>query len=326
MYDVIGDIHGYYDVLHRLMVKMGYRYDIEHHVFTHPEKRKAIFVGDFIDRGPDNVKTVRLVRNMVNIGAAYAIMGNHDYNAVLWATPHPDKPNEFQRPHSEKHSIQHKTYLDEVLRNNDISQEMQDFFKSLPVYLQIGNANIVHACWAPSLIRKLHDGGCLDNQGRLTDKGWRAAGDRTSPYHQPIEVLLKGPKDKVPNGDAYPDAEGVMRTSARLAWWNENPKTYGEAFCSIPGGEFAKRAFNQSASNDMAKTIARDLKAMPNDQVVFIGHIWQSGQPKPLSQQVICVDYSIGAFRIKDMEYPRQGEFVYVPTVRKRSPILVAAQ
>ena len=44
----------------------------------HPEGRKAVFVGDLVDRGPRILDTVRLVRNMVVGGTALCVPGNHD--------------------------------------------------------------------------------------------------------------------------------------------------------------------------------------------------------------------------------------------------------
>src|SRR5207244_5502673 len=46
--------------------------------FTHPDGRKAVFVGDLVDRGPRIVDMVRLVRNMVVGGSALCVPGNHD--------------------------------------------------------------------------------------------------------------------------------------------------------------------------------------------------------------------------------------------------------
>ena len=48
-YDLVGDIHGHADALHRLLHEL--EYDEVEGVFRHPE-RKMIFVGDFVDRGP----------------------------------------------------------------------------------------------------------------------------------------------------------------------------------------------------------------------------------------------------------------------------------
>ena len=47
-------------------------------VYAHPEGRKAIFVGDLVDRGPRILDTLRLVRNMVRHGSALCVPGNHD--------------------------------------------------------------------------------------------------------------------------------------------------------------------------------------------------------------------------------------------------------
>ncbi len=46
--------------------------------FVHPEGRKAVFVGDLVDRGPRILDAVSLVRNMVYLGSALCVPGNHD--------------------------------------------------------------------------------------------------------------------------------------------------------------------------------------------------------------------------------------------------------
>ena len=69
MYDIIGDIHGHASRLEQLLERMGYERDAQS--WRHPD-RQAIFVGDFIDRGPEQVETYRLVRAMIDRGAAIA--------------------------------------------------------------------------------------------------------------------------------------------------------------------------------------------------------------------------------------------------------------
>ena len=51
-YDIIGDIHGYADVLETLLRKLGYEKPTG--IWRHPAGRKVLFLGDFIDRGPDD--------------------------------------------------------------------------------------------------------------------------------------------------------------------------------------------------------------------------------------------------------------------------------
>jgi len=85
-FDVIGDIHGCADELEQLLAALGYIVTAERSdgspwdgpVYAHPAGRKAIFLGDLVDRGPRVVDTVRLVRNMVEAGHALCVPGNHD--------------------------------------------------------------------------------------------------------------------------------------------------------------------------------------------------------------------------------------------------------
>ena len=84
-YDVIGDIHGHLAKLEALLVRLGY---VQFGgVWTPPEGRMALFLGDLIDRGPEQVAVVRTVRAMVEAGHALCLMGNHEYNAIAYATP-----------------------------------------------------------------------------------------------------------------------------------------------------------------------------------------------------------------------------------------------
>src|SRR5690606_30581259 len=99
MYDLIGDIHGHATELKKLLTKMDYR-PLDG-VWQHPQ-RKVIFLGDFVDRGPEQVEVVSIARAMVEQGHALAVMGNHEFNAVAWATPDPEQPGAFLRPHTDK--------------------------------------------------------------------------------------------------------------------------------------------------------------------------------------------------------------------------------
>ncbi|WP_166831600.1 polynucleotide kinase-phosphatase [Thalassoroseus pseudoceratinae] len=84
-FDIIGDVHGCCDELEELLVQLGYQHvvvdgnDYWGHVFyRHPEGRRAVFVGDLVDRGPRIVDTLCLVRNMVQFSEAICVPGNHD--------------------------------------------------------------------------------------------------------------------------------------------------------------------------------------------------------------------------------------------------------
>lgn len=79
-FDLIGDVHGCYDELKELLAALGYAIDgtTEAPVVTPPQGRRAIFLGDLVDRGPNSPAVLRLAMSMVESGAAICIPGNHE--------------------------------------------------------------------------------------------------------------------------------------------------------------------------------------------------------------------------------------------------------
>ena len=67
---VVGDIHGRADLLDRMLALIA----------AEPEARAArlIFVGDYIDRGPDSAKVLIRLQAMTTAGRAVCLMGNHE--------------------------------------------------------------------------------------------------------------------------------------------------------------------------------------------------------------------------------------------------------
>lgn len=79
-FDIIGDIHGCRDELLALLDRLGYEVlsTAEGFDVTPPAGRKALFLGDLVDRGPATPDVLRLVMGMVADGTALCIPGNHD--------------------------------------------------------------------------------------------------------------------------------------------------------------------------------------------------------------------------------------------------------
>jgi protein phosphatase len=77
-FDVIGDVHGCADELAALLGRLGYGRPSARQAFRHPSGRRAIFVGDLVDRGPRIVEAARIAMRMVRAGAALAVPGNHE--------------------------------------------------------------------------------------------------------------------------------------------------------------------------------------------------------------------------------------------------------
>ncbi len=91
-FDIIGDLHGCAAELRLLLEQLGWqRYDLAEpeqpwgaECWRHPEGRRAIFVGDLVDRGPHVLDCLRIVRNMITAGYAFCVAGNHDVKLMRW--------------------------------------------------------------------------------------------------------------------------------------------------------------------------------------------------------------------------------------------------
>ncbi len=83
-FDIVGDIHGCAGELETLLDKLGYAVGhngpegLRSYTITPPEGRRAIFLGDLVDRGPRCPDVLRLVKGMVDAGTAFCVIGNHE--------------------------------------------------------------------------------------------------------------------------------------------------------------------------------------------------------------------------------------------------------
>jgi len=88
-FDIVGDVHGCFDELCALLDRLGYaiveRRDGERGwTVTPPPGRKALFLGDYVDRGPASPDVLRLVMAMHEAGTALCLPGNHDVKLLRW--------------------------------------------------------------------------------------------------------------------------------------------------------------------------------------------------------------------------------------------------
>ena len=81
-FDVIGDVHGCRAELEELLADARLRDRARR---RRPSRsapatpdRRAVFVGDLVDRGPDTPGVLRLVMGMVAAGTAFCVAGNHE--------------------------------------------------------------------------------------------------------------------------------------------------------------------------------------------------------------------------------------------------------
>jgi len=277
-YDLIGDIHGYADPLVRLLDKLGYAE--QDGVWRHPT-REVVFLGDFIDRGPHQREVIDVVRPMIEAGAALAVMGNHEFNALAFHTPHPDT-GEPLRPWSKKNRDQHDAFITAYAGREDEMRETLDWFRTLPLWLDLGALRVIHACWDPHLLSEVRAE--VDGQ-HLTDELLVAGSEPGTWQHEAIDSLLKGKEIDLPAGKSMRDKGGNQRHRIRVRWWDSHATTYREAHF---GPESAETHIpDDPIQGDHLVEYSHD------DPPCFVGHYWLEGEPAPLAPNIACLDYSV---------------------------------
>ena len=301
--DFIGDIHGCAEQLERLLQRLGYvRRD---GIWQHSERR-VIFLGDFIDRGPEQRRTLGIVRPMVEHAGASAVMGNHEFNAICYATPARDG---FVRPHIEKNRHQHQAFLAEYPFGSDDHRDMISWFMTLPLFIDTEAFGVVHACWCEDSFRTLRPH--LTDTGRLSGRTLSLYEDKSSGVHRAVETILKGPEHKLPPAFAFTDKDGTPRSEARLKWWT-SPDLAVSQRLEFGGAELT------AAQLDELDLLPPPPAHPAPDKPVFVGHYWLRGEPGPLSERVVCIDYSVAkggklaAYRWNGEAVPVNDNFVCV--------------
>jgi len=295
-YDVIGDIHGYAATLKQSLARLGYQRISG--VYQHA-RRKALFLGDYIDRGPFQEETLEIVQSMVAEDRAYAIMGNHEYNAIAFYTLH-EGDGGFLRPRSEKNVKQHRAFLDEFESRPAQWQSVIEWFKTLPLWLDLGGIRAIHACWDQQAIDALSH---YTERGQyLSDELLHSAAYGQTSAFRAVENLLKGKEVSLPNGHYYHDKEGVKRHRMRVRWWDGEAHSYQRAFM---GPEHERTHIpNDPIEGDHLIEYRHDAPPL------FLGHYWLSGEPSPLAPNIACLDYSVAKQNGQLVAYRWCGETV----------------
>lgn len=281
MYDIIPDIHGQSGKLWELLAELGY--ERRGGIWRHSTAdRQIVFLGDYIDRGPDSRGVLETVRDLIADGRALAVMGNHELNAIHFHNDDPETGRPL-RPHSEKNLEQHGAFLDHFPVGSEGAREWTEWMAGLPLWLDLGQFRVVHACWSDAAVRRLAriaPGGVLARERLLR------AGRRDDPLNGPVETLTKGPEHRLPEGHAITDKGGVVREHARIAWWRGGARTWREAAISVPDPE-------ELPDRPLPDGVAFEYYP-PDGKPVFFGHYWLSGLPEIEAPNALCLDYSAG--------------------------------
>ena len=278
-FDIIGDIHGHAAKLEALLQKLGYTRNAKS--WVPPRGRMAIFLGDLIDRGPEQVKVVNIVRSMIDAGDARSVMGNHEFNAIGYATPSLDQPGQFLRRRSAKNLTQHEEYLRQVGLNSPLHHEFTAWFKTLPPTLDLGGIRVVHAWWYKPFIDTVRQH--WPDGDPMPEQFLHYAYSRNSPQWNAMEGLTKGLEVELPPPFSFIDHSGAERTMARTKWWHEAPKNFRDVAIVELDQE------HTIPEVPLPENYAGEPVSGPP---IFVGHYWMNGTPKPMSPKVACLDWS----------------------------------
>lgn len=293
-YDIIGDIHGCAKTLEALLDRLDYtRVD---GIYRHATKQ-AVFLGDFIDRGQYQQQVIDIVRPMIDSGSALSVMGNHEFNAIAYASLN-KKGDNYLRPHSGKNRYQHQEFLATYEQDDAAYHELITWFRTLPLWLELDGINVVHACWDKQAIEQIKNN--YDLSQRLTDAFLQQASIAGRWEYDAIETLLKGREIPLPEGYQFKDKDGNPRHHIRICWWDRAAKTYREVF--FGPDDVISHLPDDKVPGDYS--VLYERQAPP----VFFGHYWMEGEVAPLAKNIACLDYSIAKVGGRLMAYRWEGE------------------
>jgi len=312
-YDLIGDIHGCGLTLIDLLEQMGY--SKRNGVYQHP-KRKVVFLGDIVDRGPNIRLACHIVRDMVEAGHADIVMGNHEYNVVTYLSEAPAGMRQpFLRPHTPRNNFIVEQTLEQFANYPQEFNEMLDWFLTMPLFREYDHFRVVHAAWDHKMIDEY-----LRRYGsNLITKDMLPESVKTDSFlYKFLDRVLRGTSLKLPDGRSMTAKDGMVRQFFRTKFWEGEPKRYNDVvFQPDPLPEDLQHAL---LSEDEKEQL---LFYGPDEKPLFIGHYWMSGLPQPIVPNIACLDYSavkygrLVAYRMDTEQHLQKGKFAWVRVEKK---------
>jgi len=287
-YDIIADIHGRYDKLANLMERLGYQPAAVG--FIPPAGHRALFLGDLIDTKPGHPfpggirATLRAVKAMCDRGHALCLMGNHEWNAILFHSANPD--GEPLKENSPRNTRTHQGTLEDFPDHVDPAGEWRTvwlpWLKTLPFFLDLGDFRAVHATWHPEMIARIGSRSLVDDAFLL------AAYDKNCPEGVAVETLLCGAEVDLPAGITFTDHTGRVRSNMRACWW-ELP-TSGIRYDQLVFPPHTEIPDDPVSEESFGRIPGYASDAPP----VFFGHYLKPAQSPlyPERHNVACLDHS----------------------------------
>jgi hypothetical protein len=267
LYDIIGDLHGQAELLIRLLKKQAYRQGAEG--WKHPD-RKAIFLGDFINKGPESRKVLSIVMQMVEHKNAYAIVGNHELKLLFFFHKH--EGGAYIQAHSPARQEQLKPALQAFADDRAALLDYMRWLQRLPLLVELPGLRAVHAFWHRPSIRFLKN---QFPEMRLSDELLRSMlpGSRVE---RAVHELLVGLKLPLPGRQAY----------FKARWWNLAESDRYRDLAIRPDDQIGNPRVDLNE-------IDPDTYRYPDDgPPLFFGHYNLPGDPRLLAGHYACLDFN----------------------------------
>lgn len=293
--DIIGDVHGELEALLALLHRLGVDPD------ARTAERPLVFVGDLIDRGPDSVGVVELVRHLTEAGIAFGVLGNHELN--LLAGDKKEGNGWFDGRHDDHAQFdgERRAFPSRVATAPERASILA-FLSELPLVLERTDLRVVHASWdagaAARLPAEAEVAALAAEWQRSIDADLEASGLRARATEERREFAWL--KDQ----GCEPSRHLAAVAAVDAARQRGNPVkllTSGAEVEVEPGRHFF--------TGGKWRFVTRDTWwRRPVDKTTVVGHYWRRrsaaiagkldvwGHVPPFawSGDVFCVDYSVG--------------------------------
>jgi len=248
-FDIIGDIHGCAIELMELLAKLGHAEadwedksadQWEEAIVAHKDGRKVILLGDLVDRGPENLLTMKIARKLEQYGGL-RVLGNHDSKIGRWL-----KGNKVNvGPHQEPTMAEFTHMADEERRSwgdwmlNTETQYILDAGKLVVAHAGMDEDNLgrnTDGAKAMALYGKPAEDNALDEEGFPLAEDWALTynGDAVVVHGHVVYDQPRNVNDKVIAVDTgcvfggkltayqWPERQYV-EVNARKEWWKRRP-------------------------------------------------------------------------------------------------------
>jgi hypothetical protein len=293
--DIIGDVHGEFDALRALIGHLGYD-----EFGLHPDGRRAVFVGDLCDRGPDSPAVIDLVMGWVQSGRAQCVLGNHELNVLLDAPKHGNGWF-FDRDHD----VHNGRFLESKAATPERRTHWLQFLERLPMALEREDLRIVHACWDGAAIRVLDSASDVrgprdmyqrykaDAKRILRDSG---IDDRAALEMRDYRQSFEDPLAVMPLLPACAEEATLMQNANPLKVLTSGREAPAET-PAWAGGKW--RMTNRS----------RWWRAYHDEPAVLIGHYWRRDARATAAEVTGDWDYPLGDYGPYEWMGPRGNVF-----------------